>query len=95
MTRLIFIGLALSACNSASVEQWGGQSSKQQAGGFRFTVNHRADRAEAYRTNPGFRLDRGAVFEAAAVAMEQASGCKAVRSSLTGDIALIKADLIC
>ncbi len=95
MKRFAILVVFLGACNTPSVDQWGGQSSAQSVGAFTFTVHHRSDRAEAYRTNLAWRMNRATVFEAAARAMEQASGCKAVRGSLAGDVALIKADLIC
>jgi len=92
---LVSIAATLAGCSAPGVEVWGGTTSKQIAGGHRFTVNHTKTRAEAYRTNVALRLSRQAVFDGAALAMEQASGCKAVRSSLSGDVALVKADLIC
>lgn len=96
MKFLPFIAaLVLAGCSAPGVEVWGGTSSKQVAAGHRFTVNFTSTRAEAYRTNPAWRPSQAEVFERAAQAMEQASGCKAVRGSLRGDVALVEADLIC
>lgn len=96
MKLLPFIAaLILAGCSAPGVEVWGGTTSKQVAGAHKFTVNFTSTRAEAYRTNPVWRPSRGDVFERAAQAMEKASGCKAVRGSLSGDVALVEADLIC
>lgn len=92
---LVSIAAILAGCSAPGVEVWGGTTSKQMAGGHSFSVTHTRTRAEAYRTNATLRPSRASVFEGAALAIEQASGCKAVRSSLSGDVALVKADLIC
>ena len=92
---LIVITATVAGCSAPGVEVWGGTTSKQSVGGHSFTVNHTRSRAEAYRTNMAFKPSRAAVFESAARAMEQASGCRAPRSTLVGDVALVKGDLIC
>lgn len=92
---LVTTVLLMAGCSTPGVEVWGGTTSKQQARGFSFTVNHTRARAEAYRTNFTLRPQRATVFEAAALAIEQASGCTVPRSSLKGDVALVTAELIC
>lgn len=92
---LVTTAIILAGCSTPGVEVWGGTTSKQVAGGHNFTVNHTQSRAEAYRTNFVFKPPRAEVFESAAQAIEAASGCKVPRSSLVGDAALVKAELIC
>ncbi|WP_299194140.1 hypothetical protein [uncultured Litoreibacter sp.] len=92
---LLALTACIAACSTPGVEVWGGTNSRQSVGAYSFTVNHTRTRAEAYRTNFALRPPRAEVFASAALAMELASGCKAVRGSLSGDVALIKADLIC
>ena len=91
----ILTALTLAGCNAPGVDFWGGTTSKQAAGGHSFSVTIASDRAEAYRTNPARKLSRAQVFESAALAMEQASGCTVPRNTLTGDVARIEAELIC
>ncbi len=91
----ILTALTLAGCNAPGVDFWGGTTSRQNAGGHTFTVNATTTRAEAYRTNPARRLSRAQVFESAAVAIGQATGCDVPRESLTGDVARIEAELIC
>lgn len=91
----ILTALTLAGCNAPGVDFWGGTTSKQAAGGHSFSVTIVADRAEAYRTSPARRLSRAQVFESAARAMEQASGCTVPRDTLIGDVARIEAELIC
>ncbi|MEM7472453.1 MAG: hypothetical protein AAF340_13975 [Pseudomonadota bacterium] len=87
--------LVLAGCAAPGVDVWGGTRSLQESGGHSFTVNHTRTRAEAYRTNRAWRLSEAQVFASAAVAMEQAGGCKVARASLDGDVGLVKAELIC
>ncbi len=91
----ILTALTLAGCNAPGVDFWGGTTSRQAAGGHSFSVTFVADRAEAYRTSPARRLSRAQVFESAARAMEQASGCTVPRDTLIGDVARIEAELIC
>jgi len=87
--------ICLSACSVGGVDVWGGQSSVVEAGGYRFKVIHTRNRAEAYRLTAKLRPRSRVIFAAARDAMERASGCKVVGSSLSGDVALVEADLLC
>lgn len=87
--------LLVMGCSTGGVDVWGGQSSVVDAGGYRFKVIYTSDRAEAYRLTTKFRPKARVVFAAARSAMEQASGCKVVQSSMSGDVALVEADLLC
>ena len=87
--------LALAGCAAPGVDVWGGTSSAQVVGGHSFTVNHTRKAAEAYRTSRAWRVPEAQVFASAAIAIEQASGCKVAKDSLSGDVALVKAELIC
>lgn len=95
MLRLLLPLIILSACSVPTPEMRGSEPSRHEVAGYIFEVNHSRSRAEAYRKNVAWRPDQSEVFERAAQAMEQASGCKAVRGSLAGDIARVTADLIC
>lgn len=91
----ILAALTLAGCNAPGGDFWGGTTSRQSVGGHSFSVTVMSDKAEAYRTNAARKLSRAQVFESAARAMEQASGCTVPRNSLTGDVARIEAELIC
>ncbi|MCY4179686.1 MAG: hypothetical protein OXC60_09185 [Litoreibacter sp.] len=97
MTNILpcIAALAFAGCAAPGVDVWGGASSAQVADGHSFTVNHTRKNAEAYRTNRAWRLSETEVFASAALAMEQASGCKVARDTISGDVALVKAELIC
>ncbi|NNK78282.1 MAG: hypothetical protein HKP40_06175 [Litoreibacter sp.] len=87
--------MLLSACNTSGVPVWNGQSTVVQSGAHRFRVVHTRTRAEAYRINPILRPKTREVLPAAVNAIDQVTGCAVDRTSLRGDVALVKADLIC
>ncbi|PKP83945.1 MAG: hypothetical protein CVT80_10965 [Alphaproteobacteria bacterium HGW-Alphaproteobacteria-2] len=60
-----------------------------------FRVYHDGTRAVAIRINPDFNPRAGKIFSHARRAMEQASGCRVLPSTLEGDMTMIRADLIC
>lgn len=93
--RWLCVLMCLSGCSAGGVDVWGGTSEVVEAGGYRFKVIYTSDRAEAYRLTTRLRPKSRQVFAAARVAMEQASGCRVVQSTISGDVALIEADLLC
>ncbi|MFY0690565.1 MAG: hypothetical protein JXR14_01430 [Paracoccaceae bacterium] len=96
MHRALAILLCLlAACNSSGVPVWNGQSTVVQSGAHRFRVVYSHSRAEAYRINPVLRPKMREVLPDAVAAIRQVTGCAIDRSSLRGDVALVKADLIC
>lgn len=95
LTFIVSIGL-LAGC--ASVSMMGGEKVRYQSGGYDFNVYLSADRstAEAHRIGlmipPPSRQD---VMAHAIRAMASVSGCAVDLPSLTGDQAIVKADLNC
>ena len=85
----------LAACAAPGVAVWGGGQSDIEIGEMRFTVNHTETRAEAYRRNIQFRPNRAEVFGSAVLAIEQISGCSVLQSSVSGDVALVQAEISC
>ena len=85
----------MAGCSVGGVDVWSGDTAKIDAGGYRFKVIYNDQRAEAYRQGLQFRPDAREVFAAARIAMERASGCRVVISSIRGDVALVEADLLC
>ncbi|SFR33425.1 hypothetical protein [Litoreibacter janthinus] len=92
---LLFCLTTLTACGAPSVGLKGGRNGTSQVGVYAFRVNYNDTRAEAYRTNIMRRPDARNVFAAGATAIEQVTGCSVVRSSVTGDVALVQADILC
>lgn len=87
--------IILAGCSTGGVDVWGGKSQIAEAGGYRFKVIYTQDRAEAYRLTTRLRPRARDVFAAASSAIEQASGCPVIASTLSGDVALVEADLLC
>jgi len=87
--------LILAACAAPSIGVMAGNSERVEVGPYQFTVNYKGAQAEAYRANVVWSPKAHEVFAAGAVAIEQASGCKVVGSSLRGDVTLVQADLSC
>lgn len=93
--RWLCLVICVSACSTGGVDVWGGQSSVVEVRGYSFKVIHSSERAEAFRLTSKRRPKSRVIFAAAGRAMEIVSGCRVVKSSLSGDVALIKADLLC
>ena len=93
-----FLGLIVflvCGCAAPSVGVIGGEKERVEVGKYAFTVRHKGSVAEAYRANRVVRPKAREVFAAGATAIERASGCHVVRSSIRGDVAYIKADILC
>lgn len=84
-----------SGCSTPSVRVMGGAKGTADVGPYTFVVRYKGTRAEAYRTNKMLRPKAREVFAAGAAAIEQVSGCHAVRNSVRGDVAIIEADILC
>lgn len=95
MKRFIFLCLVLQACNAPVMSMRGAHRAEVSAGGFDFNVFHTTQSAEAHRTTFAMRPDARLVFASARKAILQASGCAVDETSWSGDVALIKVDLIC
>jgi len=63
--------------------------------GSRFTIFRKDDRVEVYRTSAAVLPRRSQVFADAGQAIRETTGCDVVQGSLTGDVALMKAELDC
>lgn len=93
MRSLALLAVLLAGCDSPSpaVARW--QRATVATGGMVFGVHWSVDRAEAYRTSRHLRPRLSAVQANAAVAIEQASGCRV--SAIGGDHAIVTARLAC
>lgn len=87
--------LVLAACAAPSVAVMGGHSRSVEVGQYQFSVNFKGSQAEAYRSNIMWAPKEHQVFSAATTAIEQATGCRVVQSTLRGDVALVQADMLC
>jgi hypothetical protein len=84
----------LAACDSPS--PWlDGQQATVSQGGMTFGIHWRGDYAEAYRTNFMVRPRLSEVARNAALAIEQATGCKVRPATVKGDHAIITARIDC
>lgn len=95
---LVLLGLsALAACDSPSPQfmHRDTATTRIEVEGSTFSVHQRENWVEVYRV--GFEaLPRVPVILARAkVAIEQATGCKVVKGSLTGDQAIQRAEIDC
>lgn len=100
MIRLIstFSVLALlAACDSPSPILRGATATIIDIDQSRFRVFHKPGQSyvEAHRISPEVRPSRVMTFEKAYRAIEQATGCKIREGTLTGDQAIITADVDC
>ena len=92
---MIFLLLVLAGCAAPSVGVMGGAKGSADVGGYSFVVRYKGSQAEAYRSNKILRPKAREVFAAGATAIERVTGCHVVRNSVSGDVALIKADILC
>ncbi|WP_298258867.1 hypothetical protein [uncultured Litoreibacter sp.] len=93
--RFLAIFLLFCSCSTPSVGLMGGAKETVQVGQYSFTVRHKGDSAEAYRTNMMRRPKAREVFAAGATAIERVTGCHVVRSTVSGDVAYLRADILC
>lgn len=87
--------LILSACAAPSVGVMGGRSGSATVGAYAFDVNFKGSQAEAYRSNIVLRPKASEVFAAGATAIEQVTGCRVVPNSVRGDVAIVRAEILC
>ncbi len=85
----------LAACASPSVQYLGSEGVPVDVGASRYTVFRKGDNVQVIRTNPVLLPNRNQVFTEAALAIHRATGCDVRRNSLTGDQAVINAQLDC
>jgi len=87
--------LFFTACDSPSPAFMGADATIIVVQGSQFSVHRRDDWVEVYRTSFEYLPRREVVLARAQVAIEQATGCTVKPRSLTGDQALIRAQLKC
>ncbi|MEM9433844.1 MAG: hypothetical protein AAGA12_07975 [Pseudomonadota bacterium] len=93
MRLALLLTSSLAAC-STGPDLWDGTTSRHDVAGYRFKVVQNGVQASAFRVNVMARPGPG-VYQAGLTAIEQASGCAVDRSSVSGDVAMMSADLIC
>jgi hypothetical protein len=84
-----------SACSAPSFEYSGQAPSRVDVGRRTFDVYVRNDKAQAIRTNKEWGASKDDVFRDARTAIEEASRCSVDKESISGDIAMINARIIC
>ncbi|MBV7408319.1 hypothetical protein [Maritimibacter sp. DP1N21-5] len=96
VVRLFPLAFALlSACDSPSPQFMDAERREVTVQGSTFSVYRIGDHVEVIRTSPE-RLPRVSVTMAkAAIAVHQATGCPMKAGSMTGDTAVMKAELQC
>ena len=93
--KLLICLLFLSACNTAPLGFAGVEATRVVVGQSTFDVRVKGTRAHALRVNMEFAPNLAAVAPRAREAIEQASGCRMVPGTLTGDQASMTAELDC
>lgn len=96
-TRIIALVLVfgLAACASPSPRFIGAASKEIEVAGSRFTVFRRGDEVEAFRTSREWLPRQSEVFMRAEAAIRAATGCDVRPNSMTGDQAIVRAELDC
>jgi len=93
---LVALVLALAGCDSPSSGFAGMVAKRTQVDGAEFTVRHTEYLAEAIRTNGIWPPpDAKQIRIKGVAAIERVSGCSVIAGSVTGDAALMRADLQC
>lgn len=95
MVILLLAVFLLVACNAPTVQNLGAPSRVVEANGMKFKVIYASNQAEAFRLNTLSPRHFRKVPAAAHEAIEKASGCRVVQSTLAGDPARMTADLVC
>ena len=95
MRIVIPICLLVAACGTATPGFMGAPVTRAEVGGMTFDIRLRADLAEAQRRNVQLGVKWADVAPRAGLAIEQVSGCKVKPGTITGDPAVIFAQLDC
>lgn len=83
------------SCNTPSMEFSGIEPSIVNVDQSTFDVRYTENRIETIRTSPEASIAYEQMKERAVMAMQIASGCTVVASTLKGDAAMLTADLDC
>ena len=94
---ILFLGFftCLGACASPSPRFLGADRHDVVVEGSRFAVFHRADEVEVYRLSKEFLPRESAILLRAVQAIEMSTGCSVRPRSMSGDQALITAEVDC
>lgn len=87
--------LSAAACSTPHPSFLDAARHEVDVGGSRFVIYEKQGWVEVYRTSFERLPPRDAVFARARQAIEQATNCRVVPGSLTGDVALMRARLDC
>lgn len=85
----------LTGCDSPSPRFAQGTRYEASADGSDFTFYRLGEEVEIYRISPEALPGRSATFAKAAIAVHTATGCDVVPGSMSGDAALMMAEIIC
>ena len=86
---------AIAACSSPSPHYFGVDASTQVISGVRFDVYQQNAKAQAIRLHGRLESGKAGIRLAAILAIEAATGCAVIRSSVEGDTEVINALLTC
>ena len=92
---VLIVSGAVAGCDSPHPKFMGIAPHVVTVGGSTFSVRVKGNEAEAIRTDYEYIPRIGQIFPRAVAAIEQASGCKVVVSSVTGDSAYVRARVKC
>ncbi|MBP1806143.1 hypothetical protein [Rubellimicrobium aerolatum] len=92
---LLVLALGLAGCDTPSAGFVGTEPVPVRIGPSSFDIRVKGDRAEAIRTNTEVGSTFASIAPRAALAMEQASGCKVVPTTVEGDASMVRATLGC
>ncbi len=92
---MVATAAALAGCDSPSPKFSGLTGHRISVDGSQFSVRHTDQDAEAVRISKELRPGRGEVVLKGAKAIELASGCRVLPTSLDGDTNYVRADIDC
>ena len=93
--RVLTLVMLVASCGGPSVRMMGVSSTRVTVESSVFEVYVKGNVAQAVRTNFEFPARTGTIFPRARIAIEQASGCPIRENAMSGDAALITAELNC
>ncbi len=93
--RFIAVFLLFTACSSPALRYGGMAPVRVEVGGARYDVYRLGAKVQAIRVSMELLPRKAQSFARAIAAIESATGCKVVEGSLTGDQALVQAELDC
>ncbi|MHA6265313.1 hypothetical protein ACXYMP_00405 [Aliiroseovarius sp. CAU 1755] len=97
LVAILSLGVFLAACDSPSPQFMSADTSVKKAtvDGSTFSIHRRENFVEVYRTSFEALPRLPIILTRAQIAIEQATGCRVVKGSLSGDQAIQRAEIDC